>query len=408
MNRRDEIRSSTPHGLRDPSAWRGARATTTALVLGVLCSAATALPFGDVPKAGQVGGPVAGLSKAEYRLWRQGREVFDRDFTVETGLGVPEFNADSCRACHGDPVVGGAGALELNVARFGNDNGGAGPFVNLAGGPAASKLRPPPDGTRENYPVDEVNPLDNADVFEQRQTPTILGMGLIDGISDAEILSNEDPLDLDGDGIFGVARIVMVNGSPEVGRFGWKAQVPRTHDFARDGMGGENGITTPDDGRGFAFVSDSDSVPDPELSQKDLDALVFFMNKIAPPQRSNENSPSVQAGELVFSALRCDRCHIPELQGADGPVALYSDLLLHDVMPMNFRGMSEPGAGVGMYRTPPLWGIKDTAPYLHDGRAETIEQAIVQHRSEGLFSSVGYLALGEVDRRNLIEFLNSL
>jgi CxxC motif-containing protein (DUF1111 family) len=294
------------------------------------------------------------------------------------------------------------------VARFANDNGGVGPFVNLPGGQAASKLRPPPDGTRENYPVDELDPLDNADVFEQRQTPTTLGMGLIDGISDAEILSNEDPADLNGDGIYGVARVLMVAGSPEVGRFGWKAQVPHTADFARDAMGGECGITTPDDGRGFAFISDSDGVADPELSQGELDKLVFFLNNLARPIPGDQTLPGVQAGALVFQALRCDRCHVPDLAGADGPVPLYSDLLLHDVMGVSFRGMSEPDAEAGMYRTPPLWGIKDTAPYLHDGRAADLKTAITMHRTEGLYSSIGFLALSTTDQRNLIEFLNSL
>jgi CxxC motif-containing protein (DUF1111 family) len=402
MTRHDETRIPAPtrsaRGRILPLAAAGA-------MFGMLCISATP---GDTPASGQPGGPLPGLTKLEYRLWLTGREVFDRNFTVATGLGVPEFNADSCRACHGDPVIGGAGGLELNVARFGHDGNGMEAFTNLPGGQAASKLRPPPDGTRENIPEGNPNPADNADVFEQRQTPTLLGMGLIDGISDATILANEDPTDSNGDGIFGVARVLMVAGQPEVGRFGWKAQVPHTGDFARDAMGGENGITTPDDGRGFAFVTDADLLPDPELPLSELNSLIFFLNNLAPPIPRDLTLPTVQAGQLIFSALRCDRCHIPTLEGAAGPVPLYSDLLLHDVMGDAFRGMAEPGAGVGMYRTPPRWGRRDTAPYMHDGRAATLTDAILGHFAEGLYSKTGFQALTQIERRYLLEFLNSL
>lgn len=408
MTSHNECTRPTSPAVRARARGRRLLIASTSVLLGVLCSAATFDPADDAPKEGAPGGPLPGLSKAEYRLWRLGRELFDQNFSVEMGLGVPEFNADSCRACHSDPVMGGAGPIELNVARFGNDNGGAGPFTNLPGGQAASKLRPPPDGTRENYPKGLPTPTDNADVFEQRQTPTLLGMGLIDGISDAEILSNQDIGDVNGDGIFGVARVLTVAGEPEVGRFGWKAQIPHTFDFVRDAMGGENGITTPDDGRGFAFVSDSDAVSDPEFGQAEIDKLTFFLNNLAPPLRQNENLATVQAGALVFTALRCDRCHIPTLQGAEGPVNLFSDLLLHDVMATDFRGMAEPGAEAGMYRTPPLWGIRDTAPYMHDGRATTLEAAILEHSSEALYSSVNYLSASFATQRNLLHFLESL
>ncbi|NIR34659.1 MAG: putative sulfate exporter family transporter, partial [Actinobacteria bacterium] len=59
-------------------------------------------------------------------------------------------------------------------------------------------------------------------------------------------------------------------------------------------------------------------------------------------------------------------CHIPELPGADGPVPLYSDLLLHD---MGVAGIPEGAASRSELRTPPLWGLRASAPYLHDGTA---------------------------------------
>ena len=84
-----------------------------------------------------------------------------------------------------------------------------------------------------------------------------------------------------------MARIVDVGGGMlEVGRFGWKGQVPHLGDFIRDAMVGECGITTPDDGRGFAMVTDGDGVADPELSQGELDDMLFFLENLAAPRRA--------------------------------------------------------------------------------------------------------------------------
>jgi len=97
-----------------------------------------------IPGLGQPGSPTPGLSAADMDQWIRGRRVFDRDFHLEHGLGTPEFNGDSCRGCHQDPAIGGAGGLDLNVFRFGQDNGGLGPFSNLPGGQVASRFRRKP------------------------------------------------------------------------------------------------------------------------------------------------------------------------------------------------------------------------------------------------------------------------
>ncbi len=351
-----------------------------------------------LPQPGTPGGPQTRLTGPALAQFLRGRERFDTPFKPSEGLGFPELNADSCRACHRDPVLGGAGPLELNVTRFANDNGGAGPFQNLPGGQAASKLVPP-TLVREEIPS-------NADVYEQRQTPTLLGGGLIESIFEASILANEDPTDADADGVFGVARLVATGGPmPEVGRFGWKSQIPTITDFVKDAMGGECGITTPADGRGFAFTSDADAIADPELSQADVDDVAFFLQNLAAPARKGG---FVGTGEMLFDAIGCTTCHVPALAGSAGPVPLYSDLLLHDVMPANFRGMSESGAGVGLYRTPPLWGIAETAPYMHDGRASSLRTAIESHFSEADNARLAFLALSGPDQEQVLRFLEDL
>jgi hypothetical protein len=362
----------------------------------------TVRPDEDRPGVGEPGGPERLLTPEETARFERGRALFDRNFHRSSGLGAPDMNADSCRACHQDPVLGGAGALELNVSRFARDHAGAGPFEDLPGGQALSKLRAPWLAGREEYAPDE------ADVFEQRQTISIFGDGLIDGIPDAVILAGEDPSDRNGDGIRGVARRLPVGGVFEVGRFGWKAQVPHLSDFVRDALGGELGLTSADDGRGFALASDGDLHADPEVDDDAVADLAFFLDSLAAPRRAGSLEPEVLAGELLFERVGCARCHVPWLPGADGQVNLYSDLLLHDVWPPLFRGMSEPGAGPGAYRTPPLWGVRTTPPYLHDGRASNLRAAILLHDGEARAVRLAFEALPPADRLALLAFLNDL
>lgn len=353
---------------------------------------------GGVP----AGSAIAKLAKTDP-VFAQGLALFDRRLHVSEGLGSPEMNADSCRACHSDPAIGGAGPLELNVSRFGDDGGNGGPFQNLPGGQGLSKLYPSWLPGREEYDPN------TATVFEQRQTPSLFGGGLIESIPDAVILAGEDPADADGDGVFGVARMVVLQGVPEVGRFGWKAQIPTLRDFVKDAMGAEMGITTAADGRGFALVSDADGVADPEFSEAEVDTMVHFLSLLPRPERSlDEQVVGGPQGGALFASVGCATCHVPSLQGADGPVPLYSNLLLHDVMPANYRGMSEPGAGVGMFRTPPLWGVGKTAPYMHDGRASTLRAAILAHDSEAAGARARFVALPAAKQTALIDFLETL
>lgn len=345
----------------------------------------------------------------------QGRAIFDKPFRRADGVGSPGMNANSCRACHQDPVMGGAAPLELNVSRFGRDFGGTGPFTDLPGGQAVSKIYPPHIPGREEYPVPPnlsidypIESPDFADCFEQRQPPSILGDGLIETIPGFVIVANEDPTDADGDGIFGVARRVTVNGFVEIGKFGWKAQIPTLRDFVNDAMINELGITTPDDGRGFSVTTDGDATPDPEISAAQVDKIAIFMSNLPAPVRGGSTDPQVALGEVLFDQIGCAKCHIPELLGSVGRVPLYSDLLLHNVMRPGYRGMAEPGAGVGFFRTPPLWGIGDTPPYMHDGRAEDLPGAILDHDGEAAAVRSSFAALSPNEQQALILFLKDL
>ena len=61
-----------------------------------------------------------------------------------------------------------------------------------------------------------------------------------------------------------------------------------------------------------------------------------------------------------------------------------------------------------MFLTRPLWGLAETAPYLHDGRAPTIHDAIVLHGGEAAAARDAYLALDENGRASVRVFLASL
>jgi CxxC motif-containing protein (DUF1111 family) len=176
-----------------------------------------------------------------------------------------------------------------------------------------------------------VRPESEGNVFEPRQTPTALGLGVLDRIPEAAILENADPGDADGDGIAGVAQVL---DDGRVGRFGWKAQVPSAREFVRDGMTNELGLTVPDEpGLTFGATTDDDAAPDPEIGTADLDDVAFYLTNLAPPAPEAGPESAPEAGAALFVQVQCDRCHIPALPGAETDVPAYTDLLLHRVGP---------------------------------------------------------------------------
>jgi CxxC motif-containing protein (DUF1111 family) len=355
-------------------------------------------PNTPIPGVGAYGGPSRQLTEDEASRFEAGRELFDHEFGFADGAGAPLFNGDSCRACHFDPVIGGSGPSGVNVMRHGSVDA-AGAFVAPDGGTILHK---------QTARLSEVITAPHGtSVFEQRQTPTLLGLGLVDGIAESTIAANADPDDLDNDGISG--RVAQLDDE-RIGRFGWKAQVPSLAEFIRDAAAAELGMTTaPHDQLTFGITADSDGVSDPELSLDDTDLIEFFLATLAPPPRSaNVDSAEVTRGAEVFNEIGCASCHIPTLDGVDGPVPLYSDLLLHEVLPIPEGGIPDGPAAANEFRTPPLWGLRDTAPYLHDGRADTISDAVSAHAGEATASIAAYSALEPAELAALQAFLESL
>lgn len=346
----------------------------------------------DPPLA--LGGPSRELTAEEEARFLRGRDVFDHEFGFEDGVGGPRFNGDSCRACHFEPVVGGAGPRGVNVMRHGI-LGGGGDFVPPSVGTILHK-QTVLDG-HANVPQPE------ADIFEHRQTPHLFGLGLIEEISEATILAGADPEDADSDGISG--KPSWTDGHL-LGRFGWKGQVPSVDEFVRDAVFAELGMTLPaQEGLTFGKIHDNDEVPDPEMALSSAEDLAFYLKTLAgPPRLPAEDPVAVEAGEGVFSSVGCASCHTPALDG----VPLYSDLLLHEILPADAVGVEEASATMLEFRTPPLWGVSQTAPYMHTGEADSLEHAILLHAGEASAVRQAYEALPAADREVLLTFLETL
>lgn len=351
-------------------------------------------PDAPPPPAGAPGGPTEAMPEAMQARFERGRALFDRDMTYASGLG-PRFNGDSCRGCHFEPVVGGAGPLDVNVVRQGARQG-------MGGGSQV-----PAEGSMvHRFDRGAMRPraAPTADFFELRQTPSILGLGLVEQIPESAILAHDDPGDRDGDGISGRAHR-LADG--RLGRFGWKANVPSLREFAADALLNEVGITVPAEAEvTLGAARDDDEAPDPELGLDEFTDLVFYLEHLAPPPR--DGNADQARGEEAFERVGCADCHRPLALPGGQVVPLYSDLLLHDVMAPDAVGIPEGDAEGREFRTPPLWGIRDTAPYLHDGAASTLEQAITAHQGEAQAATTAYRALSAGDREALLAFLRSL
>ena len=166
-----------------------------------------------------------------------------------------------------------------------------------------------------------------------------------------------------------------------------------------------------------------DVAPDPEVPSSVLDAVVFYVKTLRVPPRRDVNAPDVQAGGALFQEIGCAGCHLPTLRTGQSPIAAlsqvefhpFTDLLLHDMGPELDDGYTEGRATTAEWRTPPLWGIGLTettqgeqAFFMHDGRAQTLEEAIGLHGGEGSSSRSAFQALGADRQSQLIAYLRSL
>ena len=363
----------------------------------------------------QFGAALQDLDAAEAAAFEAGREEFESAETPEGGLG-PIFNGVSCVACHSARATGGAGTA--TVTRFGRlTQGKFDPLTHL-GGSLLQQFATDP-GLVERIPSE-------ANVVARRLTTPLFGAGLIEAIPDSAILQNaalRQP-----DGIAGRAATILdiVSGKERVGRFGWKAQHASLLSFAADAYLNEMGVTNrffplenvPNGsavpvGR-FDKLPDPEDVVDPATGRGDVDALADYMRLLAPPPQLRQ-SPAAAAGGRLFVQMNCAACHTPFMFTGASPIAalahkpvpLFSDLLLHDMGTLG-DGIEQGAAKAREMKTPPLWGLRARGPFLHDGRAATIGDAIRSHDGEGAAARDRYLRLSPEEQQFVVDFLNSI
>jgi CxxC motif-containing protein (DUF1111 family) len=272
----------------------------------------------------------------------------------------------------------------------------------------------------------------------RRLPPPVFGVGLIEAIPVTDILARADPADADGDGISGrpnwVAPATFVPAhepggasAQELGRFGRKAQVSSLLQQTVDAYHQDMGITTdfrPDEIRNplaSTPTEAADRVADPEIPSSTVLSVVNYLRLLAPPAPGDWNA-SRERGSAVFGVVGCAGCHTPTLRTgpstvqalAHRDVTLYSDLLLHDMGDglADYRGDGD--ADGREWRTTPLWGLRllrefldGDAFLLHDGRARSVEEAILLHGGEAQAARDAFDALPAADRAALLDFVES-
>ena len=272
-------------------------------------------------------------------------------------------------------------------------------------------------------------PMNPETLVSPRVAPAIVGMGLLEAIPEADILSAADPDDADGDGISG--RVNMVwderKGAMSLGRFGWKANVPTVEQQTAGAFLGDLGVTSelfPEENC-TAPQENCMAAPDggrPEIGEKRLADVVFYTQTLAVPAMRDISDPQVQKGSQIFVQAGCAVCHTPrhttgphEIEAlSNQTIYPYTDLLLHDMGPELADGRPDFEANGQEWRTPPLWGIglvetvSGHTMFLHDGRARNLTEAILWHGGEGAAARDAFKALTKEEREALIRFLNSL
>ncbi|WP_144605497.1 di-heme oxidoredictase family protein [Algoriphagus algorifonticola] len=391
--------------------------STICLMVAIMVSCEKILP----PEPAEyeiLDGPVEGLSNQQSAQFLKGDIAFnDEIFTAQTGLG-PIFVANSCGSCHaGD----GKGHPFTTLTRFGQIDETGNQFLHL-GGPQLQN-RALPGFTPEQIPAGAT--------FSKFTPPAVTGLGFLTFVSDADILAMADPNDADGDGISGVPNWIDVpafvaihqnavsQGGKYIGRFGKKASV---YDLLQQTVNAYNqdmGITSlfnPIDVYSGLEI-------DPEVSTQTIHNVVFYLQTLKAPIQRNQNDAQVIQGKNIFNQINCAGCHKPTLTTGYSPIAPlsyktfhpYTDLLLHDMGSGLDDGYTEGNAKTYEWRTPPLWGLglspnSQGGQYflMHDGRAKSIEEAILMHGGEATNSKMQYQNLSPADKDALIKFLKSL
>ena len=259
---------------------------------------------------------------------------------------------------------------------------------------------------------------------------------MLEALSEATLLAAADPADLNGDGISGRPNYVwdVENQRRALGRFGWKANQPNLRQQVAGAFVGDMGITSalfraenctsPQQDCQTAPTGSTSALEPYELSDVNLGRVAYYSGTLAVPGRRQWQDATVVRGKQLFvQTLNCGGCHRPKLQTGESAIdptltrqtiRPYTDLLLHDMGPGLADGRPDFEATAAEWRTPPLWGIglfqavSRHSFYLHDGRARSLEEAVLWHGGEAQRSRDAFAKLPQADRAAVLKFLNSL
>lgn len=283
-------------------------------------------------------------------------------------------------------------------------------------------------------------------VVTERNTTSLFGVGAIEEVSDRDILTAANVQFPAWPEVSGRA-VVFENGS--IGRFGWKAQQPTLRDFVSTACAVELGLQVPDFHQSMNPLDPMDQTThELDLNNNEVTALTMFIANLDKPiirsDLTDEEKKTTEIGLETFNAVGCAACHRPQIGSLKGA---FTDLLVHDMgqvladtgayyatrviqigTPVQTGRPQQKGKRKGQkgaeqqarqqqamtpadtneWRTPPLWGLRDSAPYMHDGRAETVEEAIAWHGGEAERSMAAYFLLAPERRAALLAFMDTL
>lgn len=329
-----------------------------------------------------------------------------------------------------------------------------------------------PDGTAYTlqtpiYALTDVNgnSLPMPERMSVRASPHLVGMGLLEAVPESALAALARASASDPDGTVGRLQIVPDAHNPaipRVGRFGWKATSSTVQQQTVDALSGDMGVTTSLLPKHFCGRAISDGgcraadANSPELGDTEVKLITHYLSLLGVPARRHfagqqylgvpaptivdqlaSNPGAVTAAEQaertaqdrvarggrLFAQARCTSCHAASLTtgGAHKFAELrnqlihpYTDLLLHDMGVGLADNYPQGKASGAEWRTAPLWGlgllasIDPQTRYLHDGRARSIEEAILWHGGQGGAARDRFKAMQADDRKQMIEFVKSL
>ncbi len=287
----------------------------------------------------------------------------------------------------------------------------------------------------------QYGPMGQGLMTSPRISPPMIGLGLLEAISEDDILSQTDPNDRNQDGISGKANWVWdkTSASLQLGRFGWKAGNPNLRQQNASAFKGDLGISTPLFPKHWGDCTSSQTscqnqahgnrtrqAPDinhMEAPKTMTDALLLYTRNIAVPIRQINDADMVDKGKALFHSAGCATCHTPRYQtsGHTEQASLnkqiiwpYTDLLLHDMGTELADNRPEFKANGQEWRTAPLWGLGSDKSVngsyflLHDGRARSILEAIMWHGGEAESAKQTVRTMSQEQRAQLLTFLESL